>query len=135
MWFLSYLPRSWIAGSYGSYLFMRNCWTISKWLNKSAHPLAMKFEISWFFSLLEEVIERVWLLVDLHEQDPGLLIHFLNNAFDEKKFLILEKPKWSLFSFVVCSLWLTYRIFSQPKVTKVFSCVFFWKVCGSSFDI
>lgn len=89
-----------------------------------------------FFSLLEEVNEKLWLLVDLHVQDLGLFIHFLN-VFDEKRFLILEKLKLSLFSIVVSILWLTYRIFSQPKVTQVFTCVFtsvfFGKVCDSSF--
>ena len=89
-----------------------------------------------FFSLLEEVNEKLWLLVDLHVQDLGLFIHFLN-VFDEKKFLVLEELKWSLFSLVVSILWLTYRIFSQPKVTQVFTCiftsVFFGKVCDSSF--
>ena len=72
-------------------------------------------------------------------QDLGLFIHFLNNVFDEKRFLILEKLELSLFSFVVSILCLTYRIFSQPKVTQVFTCVFtsvfFGKVCGSSFYI
>ena len=107
-----------------------------KWLNNSAPSHAMSWDFL-FFSFLEEVNEKLWLLVDLHAQDLGLFIHFLNNVFDEKRFLILEKLKWSLFSFVVSILWLTYRIFSQPKVTQVFTCVFtsvfFGKVCGSSF--
>ena len=109
-----------------------------KWLNNSAPSHAMSWDFL-FFSFLEEVNEKLWLLVDLHAQDLGLFIHFLNNVFDEKRFLILEKLKWSLFSFVVSILWLTYRIFSQPKVTQVFTCVFtsvfFGKVCGSSFYI
>lgn len=107
-----------------------NCWVIW-WLfvyeklknnfqviNNSARSRAIRAEIS-FFSRLEEVNEKLWLLVDL-----GLFIHFLNNVFDEKRFLILEKLKLSIFFFLEVSACDLPRIFSQRKVIQVFTCVF-----------
>lgn len=101
------------------------------------------------FSLLEEVIDRMWLPTDLYELDLSLLIHFLNNYFDGKKFLILKKPK--LFFFL---LWLvfcdlptedlpslrsqSYSVFSSGTfvvLVFIFSSMNHQKLCFNSWNV